>query len=422
MKSLKIALALCLSLTSLNISLAAIPKPGTSCPKMGLTLISNGIKYTCIKSGKILIWNKGQKIPVVNPTISISPSNQSTSPTPLPTSSNSPTPTTMQSPSAIPTVSPTPTPNPLPLIELNSFQDLEKNFQEIAFFAWKKSKEKIDAEKSVAMNVEILLGPNAKLNYLTPEIPISLVNRLYAGAKLPTKVVHLVFAFEDRDWAMAKMDVITPNSSSSWVKDVACPTKSTCFGGGSFFNFSTRTSLIVLANGIDPNNINNSISGTVEAHEYAHVIEQTSSNTPRPAVNLLMHPWPPNWYWEGLAQFSQNAAVYSDSFDQYLKHREYDAGQLFSDKTWNASNIEAYFQRNLTQEWSEKYPRWRQYDLGSMLVEILVALRGPDIAMKMFNESINGGGFDAAFQRLYGSSFESVLPLISRTIALELGH
>ena len=49
----------CLVLT-LNLSTAtAAVKPGTTCKKLGQISISAGIKYTCIKSGKKLAWNKG---------------------------------------------------------------------------------------------------------------------------------------------------------------------------------------------------------------------------------------------------------------------------------------------------------------------------------------------------------------------------
>jgi M6 family metalloprotease-like protein len=37
----------------------AAPMPGTACKKAGQTSTSAGIKYTCVKSGKKLVWNKG---------------------------------------------------------------------------------------------------------------------------------------------------------------------------------------------------------------------------------------------------------------------------------------------------------------------------------------------------------------------------
>jgi hypothetical protein len=139
-------------------------------------------------------------------------------------------------------------------------------------------------------------------------------------------------------------------------------------------------------------------------------------------VNLLKSPWPPNWYWEGLANFSQHAAIYSDSFEKYSQFRKKASGGIFYNPTWNAKYIEGYFQTNLTNEWNSQYPRWRQYDLGAMFVEVLVAIKGPDSVMQVFSQSVNGDGFESAFQRIYGSSFQSVLPIISRTIALQLGN
>jgi hypothetical protein len=270
--------------------------------------------------------------------------------------------------------------------------------------------------------LEYLIGANTKLNNKTPEYAFSQVNKLFAGSILPKKIVFLAFSFQDRDWAMAQMKQIVPDTESQWIKDIACPKEDFCVGGGSFHNMVNKTALIVITTGIDPNNVSNSFSGTVEAHEYAHSIQQSSSDALRPSVNLLKSPWPPNWYWEGLAQFSQHAAIYSDSFENYTKYRNEASGGILRNSTWNAKYIEGYFQTTLTNEWGAQYPRWRQYDLGAMLVEILVAIKGPDAAMQVFRESVNGSGFESAFQRIYGSSFQSVLPIISRTIALELGN
>jgi hypothetical protein len=372
---------------------AAVPKAGASCTKVGTNAISAGKKYTCIKSGKKLVWDKGVAI---------------ATPVPAPTPTPTPTPT----PVATPTQPPVPT----------GFNDLEANYSGVSFAAWKKSKDKILASSSTSIPFELLLGANSKLNYKTPEYAISQVNKLFAGNILPKKIVFLAFGFQDRDWAISQMDQIVPNAGSQWIKDVACPSVDSCIGGGSFHNLSNKTALIVITTGIDPNNISNTISGTLEAHEYTHSIEQSSSDALRPSVNLLKSPWPPNWYWEGLAQFSQHAAIYSDSFEEYSKYRKMASGGILNNPIWNAKYIESYFQTNLTNEWAAQYPRWRQYDLGAMLVEILVSIKGPDSAMEMFRESINGSGFESAFQKIYGYSFQSVLPIISRTIALELGN
>jgi hypothetical protein len=390
---------------------------GTKCTKVGTTKTTSNIKYTCIKQGSKLVWNKG---------VAIKPSVKATpAPTPTPAPTATPTETPKQEPKPAATPSPTPTATVaafVPPKAPTSFDDLVANYKGISYAAWKSAHDKIASSPDTPINFELMMSKNATLNYKTPEVAYSLINKLYYGAPLPTKVIHLVFAFEDRDWAMAKMQEITPNAASQWIKDVACPTKETCYGGGSYYNPITKACLVVIANGIDANNVENVISGTLEAHEYTHLIEQTWPNMDRPPVNLLQSPWPPNWYWEGLAQFSQNASVYTSSFDDYTKFRNRASGGIMNNQAPNAQYIQDYFQRVLTTEWGNKYPRWRQYDLGAMLVEVLVALKGPDLAMKMFDSSLHGGGFDNAFQSIYGISFESVLPNISKAIALELGN
>ena len=86
-------------------SLAAV-KAGGSCPKAGATSTNLGKKFTCIKSGKKLVWNSGVKIPAV-PKPKVIPTPSST-----PTESPAPTPTD--------TPAPTPTPTPTPTVDLSS--------------------------------------------------------------------------------------------------------------------------------------------------------------------------------------------------------------------------------------------------------------------------------------------------------------
>lgn len=85
------ALILATSLMPL-IPLEAAVKAGTACKQINQKTVVSGYKFTCIKSGKKLIWSKGVKV-LVAPT-------PTTTPTPVPSSSPSP------SPSPTPTVQP----------------------------------------------------------------------------------------------------------------------------------------------------------------------------------------------------------------------------------------------------------------------------------------------------------------------------
>ena len=74
---------------------ATAPKAGSACKTAGQTITAGGKKYTCVKSGKKLVWNKGVAVPA-----------------PVPSA----TPTATPSPSATPTPTPTKTPEPKPLM------------------------------------------------------------------------------------------------------------------------------------------------------------------------------------------------------------------------------------------------------------------------------------------------------------------
>lgn len=77
----------------------ASAKAGAACSKAGLTSIVFGKKYTCVKSGKKLVWNKGTAVPKTTTLPAINPSPNATK-TPTSTPTPTPAPVTL---SALPT-------------------------------------------------------------------------------------------------------------------------------------------------------------------------------------------------------------------------------------------------------------------------------------------------------------------------------
>ena len=61
-------LAIVLLITLNFLPADAAVKPGVACKKVGSTAIVGANKYTCLKSGKKTVWNKGVKVPAVKPT------------------------------------------------------------------------------------------------------------------------------------------------------------------------------------------------------------------------------------------------------------------------------------------------------------------------------------------------------------------
>jgi len=52
---------------------ATAPKAGSACKKAGQTITAGGKKYTCVKSGKKLVWNKGVAVKKATPTPTTTP-------------------------------------------------------------------------------------------------------------------------------------------------------------------------------------------------------------------------------------------------------------------------------------------------------------------------------------------------------------
>lgn len=92
-----IFLSIFLTLSLISAPSNAAVKAGAKCTKAGTTATSAGKKYTCIKSGTKLVWNKGVTIkaaakPDLNPVF------KPVEPTPMPSATPTPTPTPTNTP------------------------------------------------------------------------------------------------------------------------------------------------------------------------------------------------------------------------------------------------------------------------------------------------------------------------------------
>ena len=375
-------------------AIAKNPKSGASCTKLGITKDYKAKKYTCIKSGKKLVWNKGVAIKTAAPAVA-----------PTPTLSPTPTPT--------PIISPTPTPK-YPDAP-TSFNDLIENYSGISYAAWSKANSAISAANDVAPPFKALTGPNTTLAFKNPASAYDLVARLYSGYKSTSAMTVLSFSYDDRDWAQEQMKQLQPKSTWQWITLTACVTRPTCWGGGMFTDEQGNGLLVVTTEVLDDNHL----SGTLDAHEYLHAIQQNQMG--RPTVWPEESGWPPSWYREGQATFAQNASIYYQSFDLYLKNKKSISNELYRDSTFTSDWIQEFFVVNQPSSWFNKYPSWRQYDLGAMLIEVLTALKGPGSTMEIWKLMGTGQTFNQAFEKVYGTSFDKALPVMSKAIALQLG-
>jgi hypothetical protein len=77
-RTLSVLLAVALCAAPIPQASAATAKAGATCTKLKATSIVKGKKFTCIKSGKRLVWNKGVTVKALVTKPSPTPNNSST--------------------------------------------------------------------------------------------------------------------------------------------------------------------------------------------------------------------------------------------------------------------------------------------------------------------------------------------------------
>ncbi len=408
---LAVIITLLLSLaTPLN---AAAPKAGAKCTKVGTTAAASGKKFTCIKSGTKLVWNKGVAIkkpaPVATPT-----------PTPTPTATPEPTPTPTPSPSPSPT--PTPTVKPwTPPTAPTDWKDVVQNAEGIAYWAWKKSAQKIESSAPKLGIMEILISPNGVPDNPVPLVALNLVSRLSANYEEPRKVVIVYAGEKDIAWGQKQIDEFcvgrTCGYDVSGEAKKACDVPTTpCWGGLALRNRVTNIPMIYMAASDWGKNEPGRTSGTLEAHEYFHTVQSTL--LAQAGMDRV-----PRWLTEGGATWVQRATVFYSDFDNYDVQRKRDNSWTLSNFKPTAEWIEKFLDPDYTTGWDKwngnEYERWAVYDVGSLASEVMVSIGGPDKFLDLYKVTGTGKSFAQAFESIYGIPWRDAAKLIAKAIVAQ---
>ena len=380
-----VALVIPMVLVASN-SYAAV-KAGSACSKAGIKSVSAGKTYTCVKSGKKLVWDKGVLIPVEKP--------------------------------LTPAASPT------------SFEDLSSHLDGIIYGAWLKASQQIQGASSPLGNLKILVGPNTTEINTKSGDSLSLLAKLFANSLQVKNLTVIKYSKADIEWAQQQYESLGPNNKRAGAAASYCLDSSGCRGGIAGIN-ANGDGVILLGQGGDYGypDVNGgaiAMDGFVLSHEYTHTVQAinaTCRNGKGCYGNL------PQWLMEGGAEWSGSVSRFSDKYSDYLTFRTRNLSNKYSDATkFPPDWINTFLNPNPVflpdqDNWAywTKYPSGNVYTIGLMATEILVSIKGPGAVMKLY-EGVGGGQtFVDVFKQEFGIAWSDACPLIANAISSELAR
>jgi hypothetical protein len=371
------------ALIFLNLTPAqAAVKAGGSCKTAGIKSVVSGKTFTCIKSGKKLVWDKG-----------VIPAKQFTPP-------KAPT----------------------------TFEDLPSRIDGIIYGAWLQANQQIQKSTSTLGKVNFLVGPNTIPTDTNSINALNLLSKLFSSAS-QVKNLHVIkYSKEDIAWAQQQYESLRPNNLRANAAANYCRQPSGCLGGIAGINAS-NDGVILLGQGGDygyPLD-SSAMDGAVLSHEYAHTIQVINANC-RDGAGCYGHL--PQWLLEGTAEWSGSVSRFSDKYSDFIKFRSKNLGNKYAtSSTYTADWINTFLNPNPVflpnqDNWVYwgNYPSDNVYSIGLMAVEILVNLKSPASIMKLYEDVGKGQTFVSAFKQEFGITWSEACPIIATAIATELSR
>lgn len=378
----KFTLWVCLAVlvSSIQAPALAAVKSGQSCSKLGATSTTKGVKYTCIKSGKKLVWNKGVKVvPNVKPT-------------PIPT----PSPTVEVAPTPTPTPTVTPTSTPLRRWDesdrldglLTQFSDRvnqSSNFQPETFFEYGKG---IDENYKDL----IFTGINAAAKFWSADI------------KTPLRFPIIYAGVEDKDWFLSRIAYYrhsSPQYLAEVERRIAMEKDDANLAGMSYAN---GTYLMQYLRGKGRTTIYAGEYGT-SPHEYSHAAQTYFLKGKMDAL--------PCWAMEGGANVYSTLILglfmQGTKADAYItRNSSIRDSQLGQFDLWAASADQLYAWVKLSEKQNSTvctFPDRVGYSLGLLFYEQLLGKYGQPKAIAWMEGSA-ATNWQNAFESVYGMKID----------------
>lgn len=278
------------------IQASAAVKAGSACSKQGISAVSGSVKYTCVKSGKRLVWNKGVKVVAAKP---------------IPKPAVTPAPTA----AATPVATPTPT-STAPKTYNSLWEKYEWSKPTSADAVAQKATENFKSYTATIRN------PNAQIKVVAQagvdqtlitwvKDGANFVARTFAYPKLSREFVNVIAI--DKTWLEETYAKEGYTAREIQDRVGGFNAGAPAFGGGTTntWNYATieREKLIER---------NKSGMAQTAGHEFFHAIQENLART-NPGPNGLLVP---NWFWEGPSMFVGTQVTNSLGTVTYAESRQ----------------------------------------------------------------------------------------------------
>lgn len=386
-------------------AMAASPKSGGPCTKLGSNSKTSGYSLTCLKIGSKLIW-KSSSSKTVSTSINI--------PISLPVSLNS---------------------------NLN-FDNSVAQVNDLPSISWQKVQDLIAKNSDPNIPTNISIGPNTDAS---KDLIISSLHRsykLFSGFKQPPSYTGIAYNAKDESWAETEWPKIAEHlnlkirpsdynriirNGCSFTNNVA----SECWGGNSASFAHVGSEIGFSFYGVQNGNFWSDLNAETGPasqidHEYTHNVQFAQFNgVPfksgqfgRPDQSHAAVPW---WFTEGQAQ-AIGISVFSLTKDKYLATRNNlvirPGGPESTLHSFTAESLKNFLTENLPA--GPGNPNWPLgYSVGFAAVEALSAIGGPQSTMVLFDRAAIGDDWPTAFKNVYGISWEKGATVLGEILAAE---
>ena len=351
--------------------------PGGTCKVLNQKVTNLNKSYTCIKSGKKLIWNKGVGI----------------KPTPTPT----------------PTHTPTPTPKEL------TFSNISENVDAIAFNVYSKYQTLMATDYKGSIKVNTIIGPNTVPVNKNSAAAYQIASKIFQNFKQPDEVFAIYYTFADKEWAKNQVAMRAGKDVANFQFGYSCPNAMRCWDGSASITLDWQAIAHFGASNPGGAIHGAEFNGEIQIHEFTHSVSFFQLKPNRGNYYNLT----PDWFGEGHASVTGKLGA-STSFEDYkaLRDEAHRRSRPQSDiKDYRPENVLRFLESFMKYPEASTIQRYYLYTLGWSTIEALAAIGGIDSPMNLYVETVNGLTFKQAFKKVYGIEWDAAAPILAEVVS-----